>query len=162
MGGCEVTGEKKKRFFQQANEWSRSYRERYQHPNLSWDSITHGFLDPSAFPEICPYLDHMHYPIYEFARGMLKQSGVWHGHAVLRSGLWLQARAPWTEVESVQMTESRLAGVQKVFWAEGARVSQKSLAPEQTRFGPCNPMLRQCHVRKDLLRIPQSTLGRIS
>ena len=32
----------------------------------------------------------------------------------------LQARAPWTEVKIVQMTESCLAGVgvQKVFWAE--------------------------------------------
>ena len=32
------------------------------------------------------------------------------------------------------MTESCLAGVQKVFWAEGPRVSRKPLAPLQTGF----------------------------
>ena len=35
------------------NEWSRSYREINQHPNLPSNFITHGFLDPSAFPEKC-------------------------------------------------------------------------------------------------------------
>ena len=25
------------------NEWSRSYREKNQHPNLPWNFITHGF-----------------------------------------------------------------------------------------------------------------------
>ena len=42
------------------------------------------------------------------------------------SGPELQTRAPWTEVNLAQMTESCLAGVQKVFWAEGPRVSHKS------------------------------------
>ena len=39
------------KFFVRGNEWSRSYREINQHPSLSWSFITHGFLDPSAFPE---------------------------------------------------------------------------------------------------------------
>ena len=30
---------------------SRSYREINQHPSLPWNFITHGFLDPSAFPD---------------------------------------------------------------------------------------------------------------
>ena len=34
------------------NEWSRSYREIDQHPSLPWNFITHGFLDPSAFPDL--------------------------------------------------------------------------------------------------------------
>ena len=38
-------------FFLQGNKWSRSYREVNQHPSLPWNVITHGFLDPSAFPE---------------------------------------------------------------------------------------------------------------
>ena len=29
------------------------YREANQHPSLPWNLITHGFLDPSAFPEEC-------------------------------------------------------------------------------------------------------------
>ena len=28
----------------------RSYREIKQHPSLPWNFVTHGFLDPSAFP----------------------------------------------------------------------------------------------------------------
>ena len=65
--------------------------------------------------------------------------------------LALQTRAPWTEVKLAQISESCLAGVQKVFWAEGSRVSQESLALGQARFAPkqglrpCNPMLRQCN-----------------
>ena len=39
-------------FFLRGNEWSRRYREINQHPSLLWNCITHGFLDPSAFPEI--------------------------------------------------------------------------------------------------------------
>ena len=39
-------------FFLQDNEWSRSYREINQHPRLPWNFITHGFLDPSAFPDL--------------------------------------------------------------------------------------------------------------
>ena len=35
------------------NEWSWSYREINQHPNLPWNFITHGFMDPSAFPDKC-------------------------------------------------------------------------------------------------------------
>ena len=34
------------------NEWSQRYREKNQHPSLPWSFITHGFLDPSAFPEL--------------------------------------------------------------------------------------------------------------
>ena len=33
------------------HEWSRSYRVTNQHPNLPWNFVTHGLLDPSAFPE---------------------------------------------------------------------------------------------------------------
>ena len=33
-------------FFLQKNEWSASYRVTNQHPNLPWNFITHGFLDP--------------------------------------------------------------------------------------------------------------------
>ena len=53
----------------------------------------------------------------------------------------LQTRSPWTEVKLAQMTESCLSGVQRVSWAEGPRVSQKSLAPGQieTRFAPVQP-----------------------
>ena len=40
-------------FLLQGNEWSRSYRKINQHPNLPWNFITHGFLDPSAFPDQC-------------------------------------------------------------------------------------------------------------
>ena len=43
------------------------------------------------------------------------------------------------------MTEGCLAGVQTVFWKEGPRVSQRSLAPGQKRFAPVQPMLRQCN-----------------
>ena len=42
-------------------EWSRSYREINQHPGLPWNFINHGFLDPSAFPE----LDVLHCINYE-------------------------------------------------------------------------------------------------
>ena len=38
--------------FLQGNEWPRSYREINQHPSLPWNFITHGFLDPSAFPDL--------------------------------------------------------------------------------------------------------------
>ena len=38
-------------FFLQGNEWPRSCRETNQHLSLPWNFITHGFLDPSAFPE---------------------------------------------------------------------------------------------------------------
>ena len=41
------------------------------------------------------------------------------------------------------MTERCLVGVQKVFWAEGLRVSQKSVAPGKRGLRLCNPMLRQ-------------------
>ena len=41
-----------KLLFSAGNEWSRSYREITQHPSRPWNFITHGFLDPSAFPEI--------------------------------------------------------------------------------------------------------------
>ena len=51
MGGREVT-RRYNCFFLQENEWSRSYREINQHPSLPWNSITHGFLDPSAFSEM--------------------------------------------------------------------------------------------------------------
>ena len=30
---------------------SRSYKEINQHTSLPWNFITHGFLDPSAFPD---------------------------------------------------------------------------------------------------------------
>ena len=40
-----------KLFFLHGNEWSRSYGEIDQHLNLPWNVITHGFLDPSAFPD---------------------------------------------------------------------------------------------------------------
>ena len=80
----------------------------------------------------------------------------------------LQTRAPWTEVELAQMTESCLAGVQKVFRPEGPRVSQKSLAPVQTRFAPVQPhaaLVQRAfcsYFPKDLLRPLQGTLGHIS
>ena len=38
--------------FLQGKEWSWSYREINQHPNLSWNFVTHGFLHPSTFPEL--------------------------------------------------------------------------------------------------------------
>ena len=42
-------------FFLQGNEWWRSYKEINRHPSLPWNYITHGFLDPSAFPDKnCP------------------------------------------------------------------------------------------------------------
>ena len=50
MGGRDVTG-RKKSFFLREYDWSRSYKEVNQHPSLPWNFITHGFLDPSAFPE---------------------------------------------------------------------------------------------------------------
>ena len=65
------------------------------------------------------------------------------------------------------MTESCLAGVQKVFWTEGPRVSQRSLAPGQTRFAPMEPHVAPVqpafcsYVCKDLLRPLQSILGQI-
>ena len=31
--------------------WLQSYKEMNRHQNLPWNFITHGFLDPSAFPE---------------------------------------------------------------------------------------------------------------
>ena len=34
------------------NEWSRSCKEINRHPSLPWNFITHGFLDPSAFPDV--------------------------------------------------------------------------------------------------------------
>ena len=34
-------------------QWGKRDREINQHPNLPWNYITHGFLDPSAFPEYC-------------------------------------------------------------------------------------------------------------
>ena len=37
----------------EGNEWSRSCREINQHPSLPWDFFTHGFLEPSAFSELC-------------------------------------------------------------------------------------------------------------
>ena len=82
--------------------------------------------------------------------------------------LVLQTRAPWTEVNLAQMTESCLAGVQKVFRPEGPRVSQKSLAPVQTRFAPVQPPVAPVQrafcsrLRKDRLRPLQNTLGQIS
>ena len=50
MGGREVTG-RWNCFFLRENEWSRSYKATNQHPSLPWNFITHGFLDPSSFPE---------------------------------------------------------------------------------------------------------------
>ena len=50
MGGREVT-RRQNCFFVQGNEWSRSYREINRHPSLPRNFITHGFLDPSTFPE---------------------------------------------------------------------------------------------------------------
>ena len=88
--------------------------------------------------------------------------------SIIVGELILQTRAPWTEVELAQMNESCLAGVQKVFWPEGPRVSQKSLAPVQTRFAPVQPHVAPVqrafcsYFRKDLLRPLQSTLGQIS
>ena len=49
MGGREVT--EMNCFFLQKYERSRSHREINQHPSLPWNFITHGFLDPSAFPD---------------------------------------------------------------------------------------------------------------
>ena len=35
------------------NERSQSWQgDKSQHPNLPWNFMTHGFLDPSAFPEL--------------------------------------------------------------------------------------------------------------
>ena len=85
---------------------------------------------------------------------------------VSREGTWnfreccrdlLQTRAPWTEVKLPQTTESCLTGVQKVFWAKGPRVSQKSHVSGQTRFAPVQPHVAPVQrpfcsdVRKDLL-----------
>ena len=50
MGGREAT-RRENRFSLQENEWSRSYREINQHPNLPWSSTTYGFLGHFAFPE---------------------------------------------------------------------------------------------------------------
>ena len=41
----------KKLLLSVGNKWSRSYREINRHPSLPWNFITHGFLDPSAFPD---------------------------------------------------------------------------------------------------------------
>ena len=40
--------------FCRENEWSRSYKEINQPPNLPWNFITHGILDPSVLPEDVP------------------------------------------------------------------------------------------------------------
>ena len=40
-----------KQLLSAGNEWSRRYREINQHPNLPWNFMTPGFMDPSAFPE---------------------------------------------------------------------------------------------------------------
>ena len=37
--------------FCRKDERMRSYRVTNQHPNLPWNFMTHGFLDPSAFPD---------------------------------------------------------------------------------------------------------------
>ena len=50
MGGREVAG-RKNCFFLQENEWSQSYKVTRQHPNLAWNFMTLGFLDPFAFPD---------------------------------------------------------------------------------------------------------------
>ena len=47
---AKLQGDKTASFCRES-EWSRSYREINQHPNLPWNFITHGFLDPSTFPE---------------------------------------------------------------------------------------------------------------
>ena len=39
------------------NERSRSYKEINQHPSLPWNFITHGFLDPSVFPDLRKFCD---------------------------------------------------------------------------------------------------------
>ena len=49
-GGHEVR-ERERCFCLQEDEWSRSYKERSQHPNHPESFMTHGFLHPSAFPE---------------------------------------------------------------------------------------------------------------
>ena len=104
----------------------------------------------------------------------LRMSRIFIGYLLQRDTsirhLWLdfQTRTRWTEVKSVQMTESRLAGVQKVFCVEGPRVSLESLAPGQTRFAPVQPHVAPVrpafcsYVLKDLLRSLQSILGQIS
>ena len=53
MGGREVTGRYKLLLSARKNEWSRSYRVTKQHPSLPWNFMTHGFLDPFAFPDLC-------------------------------------------------------------------------------------------------------------
>ena len=47
---AKLQGDKTASFCRE-NERSRSYREMNQRPNLPWNSITHGILEPSAFPE---------------------------------------------------------------------------------------------------------------
>ena len=44
--------------FPQDHECSRSYKVTNQHPNLPWNSITHGFLDPSVLPDKHKMSDH--------------------------------------------------------------------------------------------------------
>ena len=50
MGCRKITGRQNCFFLQENDRW-RSYREINQHPSLPWNFVTHGFLDPSAFPE---------------------------------------------------------------------------------------------------------------
>ena len=50
--GAKLQGDKNASFCREM-EWSRSYKETNQHPSPSWNFITHGFLDPSAFPDFC-------------------------------------------------------------------------------------------------------------
>ena len=47
---AKLQGDKHASFCREMS-WSRSYREINQHSSLPWNFITHGFLDPSAFPE---------------------------------------------------------------------------------------------------------------
>ena len=54
MGGrAKSQGDKTASFFTHHYEygWSRSYRVTNQHPDLPWNFVTHGLLDPSAVPE---------------------------------------------------------------------------------------------------------------
>ena len=48
---AKLHGDKLPAFFLWERKWSRSYRVTNQHPNLPWGFMTHGFLDPFAFPD---------------------------------------------------------------------------------------------------------------
>ena len=49
-------------------------------------------------------------------------------------------QAAWeSESKRVEIPESGYERVQKVFWTQGAKVSQESLAPSETCFAPVQP-----------------------